>query len=99
MTRNRWIIAVVAIGILALTVAFAVHSQAAYGGQQWEYLWAKPAEFDNDVYRPKVGDYIANDEVVQFNGSAYEWMDTLGADGWEFTQLMNGFFVFKRPKL
>ncbi len=98
MKLNRAVIAAIVLCVLMLAAGVAAYSQATYTGQQWEYLWTKFSDYDDDFLRPQVDNFFANGSPVEFQGSVFSFMNGLGQEGWEYTGIVDGFMVFKRPK-
>lgn len=100
MNRKTMLIVVVFVCLVTGIIAFGVHAGTDYSGQKWEYLWAKPTDYKDDFFRPQIASgFVANGNPVDYEGAIYDWMNGIGAQGWEFIDMVDGFFVFKRPKL
>jgi hypothetical protein len=81
--------------------AIAVQSQsvAPSGAVQWEYLVAHPVAVSGNVLRPQIETgVVVNDVGLPFVGSFYQWLNATGSLGWELTQIVDGTYIFKRPK-
>lgn len=103
--KNRLVLLSALLCVVLLGVAVTVQSQsiltpAAPNVQRWQYVTARVATTSEDILHPEMVVSVLMDDIrLDVRTPLYQWLDGMGSQGWELILVVNGTFIFKRPKV